>query len=408
MKKMIPLLRFALLFLAAFAAVPSLGSSLLEACTTAVISGKFTSNGRPMIWKVRDTEAYANHIARFHSPLGYYIGLVNDDDPEGNAVWGGHNSSGFAIMNSASFNVNAADTASFADQEGIVMKRALAECRTLADFEALLESLPKPMGLAAHFGVIDARGGASFYEVNNYTWTKFDANEAPEGYLLRTNFSRTGTKDEGYGYVRYRSAQQLFSDLRPGSLTPRIVGSRLSRSMYHSLLKVDYSDLWRRGLLPGGSDYIDSDDLITRYDTSSMILVEGVKPGEDPALATSWVQIGNPYVSPLLPVWTGEEVPAALALPVAGASETVSQKSLRLKRLLYPLTTVEESRYLFLPLLYQKDGTGLIDRFDRIEAQFVPLISASSDPAARAALRDRLLAQSLEAMDEALATPPVR
>ena len=68
------------------------------ACTTAVLSGRFTKNGRPMIWKLRDTEAYDNHMQRFESPLGYYVGLVNDSDTLGLQVWGGHNSHGFAIM----------------------------------------------------------------------------------------------------------------------------------------------------------------------------------------------------------------------------------------------------------------------------------------------------------------------
>ena len=352
-----------------------------------------------MIWKLRDTEAFANHIRRFESPLGFYIGLVNDSDPSGEAVWGGHNDHGFAIMNSASFNVNENDTTDFADQEGLIMKRALAECRTLSDFEKLLDSLPKPMGLAAHFGVIDASGGAAFYEVNNYTWTKFDANEAPEGYVLRTNYSQTGTKDKGYGYVRYLTAEKLFGETALGEMTPFLLGSLFSRSMYHSLLGVDYRALAEKGTLPGGSDFIDSDDLITRYDTSSMILVEGVKPGQDPALTVSWVEIGNPYVSPLLPVWAWEEVPQELAFPQGHGEETVAQKSLLLKRKLYPLTTVEESRYLYMPLVYRPDGTGLAQRFEALEAKYIPLIEASPDKDEMTLLRNALLSESLALME---------
>ena len=392
MKRYRPIFRLLLL---ASLLLPLFGLSELTACTTAVLSGRFTKSGRPMIWKLRDTEAFANHIRRFESPLGFYVGLINDEDPSGQAIWGGHNDHGFAIMNSASFNVNENDTTSFADQEGIIMKRALAECRTLSDFEKLLDLLPKPMGLAAHFGVIDAEGGAAFYEVNNYTWTKFDANEAPEGYILRTNYSRTGTKDKGYGYVRYKTAEKLFSDIDPGEMTPFVLGSLFSRSMYHSLLGVDYRALAEKGALPGGSDFIDSDDLITRYDTSSMILVEGVKSGQDPVRTTSWVQIGNPYVSPLLPVWAWEEVPQALAFPREGGSETVSQRALSLKRELYPLTTVEETRYLYMPLIYRPDGTGLAQLFEELEGKYIPLIEASADKVEMTRLRDALLTESL-------------
>ena len=54
----------------------------------------------------------------------------------------------------------------------------------------------------ANFGVIDAQGGAAYYETTNFSFTKIDANDpvvAPFGYLIRTNYSFTGTADDGYG-----------------------------------------------------------------------------------------------------------------------------------------------------------------------------------------------------------------
>lgn len=369
------------------------------ACTTAVLSGRFTKNGRPMIWKLRDTEAYDNHMQRFESPLGYYVGLVNDSDTLGLQVWGGHNSHGFAIMNSASFNVNHGYTGNYIDQEGVLMKRALAECRNLTEFEALLNALPRPMGLAAHFGVIDAEGGAAFYEVNNETWTKFDANEAPEGYVLRTNFSYTGTEDEGYGYVRLRCAANLFTPLKPGEVTVELLGSRLSRSMYHGLMEIDYRALAEEGQLPSRSGFVDSDDLIARYDTSSMILVEGVAQGENPKLTTSWVEIGQPYLSPLIPVWTTNEIPAELQRAITGR-ETIASLAKQLKReKLYPLRTVEESRYLYMPLIYRPDGTGLAQQLEALEAEYIPRLQANHSPQ----LQREMIQKALQLQRHALA-----
>ena len=92
-----------------------------NACTTAVISGKYTKDGRPMIWKLRDTESFENKLKYFTDGKYPYIGLINSNDEKGEQVWGGSNSVGFAIMNSASFNVNMADTTSFKDQEGYFM-----------------------------------------------------------------------------------------------------------------------------------------------------------------------------------------------------------------------------------------------------------------------------------------------
>ena len=185
------------------------------ACTTAIISGKYTKDGRPMMWKVRDSDYAKNSLMYFNDGKYSYVGLINSEDTEGKQVWGGSNSAGFSIMNSASFNVNLGDTTSKKDLEGYFMRKALQSCATLEEFEELLRNNPKPMGLAAHFGVIDAKGGAAFYEVNNYTFTKFDANDpavAPNGYVLRTNFSFTGKKDIGYGFVRYQTAQELLFD----------------------------------------------------------------------------------------------------------------------------------------------------------------------------------------------------
>lgn len=372
------------------------------ACTTAVISGHFTDSGRPMIWKLRDTEEYRNHMRRFESPLGFYVGLMNDSDTEGEAIWGGHNSHGFGIMNSASFNVNQNDSVDIENQEGIIMKKALAECRDLSDFERLLDDLPKPMGLASHFGVIDAKGGAAFYEVNNYTWKKFDANEDPRGYVLRTNYSMTGTEDEGYGYVRYACASTLFEPLRVGTLSVQQIGSELSRSMYHGLLGIDYRLLAETDQLPSASGFIDSDDLIARYGTSSMILVEGVKEGEDPALTTSWVQIGNPYLSPLIPVWTWDEIPAELLAPEEETPKTMAQIAMELKGQLYPLRTVEESRYLYMPLIYRPDNSGLAQQLEALERLYIPIIVASSDRKERQKLQRELIDKSMAIIKSAL------
>lgn len=66
------------------------------------------------------------------------------------------------------------------------MKLALQTCRSLKDFEHLLNTIPKPSGLDANFGVIDAFGGAAFYETGNYRFVKYDAkdNNHPQDALM--------------------------------------------------------------------------------------------------------------------------------------------------------------------------------------------------------------------------------
>ena len=133
-------------------------------CTSAVVSGRVTPDGRPLLWKHRDASDLNNRIVHFEAEGGKleFVGLVNGVDTMANEVWAGYNTSGFAIMNTASYNLKN-DTSSLSDREGVVMKQVLGECRTVEDFARLLDSLPRPIGVEANFGVVDALGGAALY-----------------------------------------------------------------------------------------------------------------------------------------------------------------------------------------------------------------------------------------------------
>ncbi len=68
------------------------------------------------------------------------------------------------------------------DQKGVgnggLMKRALETCKTVADFEALLEATNATgRSTTANYGVIDALGGAAMFETGPNTFSKFDAND---------------------------------------------------------------------------------------------------------------------------------------------------------------------------------------------------------------------------------------
>lgn len=343
------------------------------ACTTAVLSGKYTADGRPMIWKIRDTEEYLNYVKSFKGQKHTYIGIINTTDTAATQIWGGHNDAAFAIMNSASFNVNLDDKSKIKDKEGYIMKRALEICSTLSDFEAMLDTLKKPMGIAAHFGVIDAQGGAAFYEVNNHTWTKFDANKTKEGYIIRTNFSETGKTDTGYGYIRKCTAQELFLQYKPGEITTADLTSTLSRSMYNSLLQSDLSLTYNP--LKKTPQYICTSDLITRYDTSSMILVQGVAKGDDSELCTSWIQIGLPYISAAIPVWTWDTVPEELGFKNLNHKMIFAQTCSQLKEKLFPLKTIEKTRYMRIDLLIDKEGKGWMQQITELEKKYIKKIT---------------------------------
>ena len=139
-----------------------------DACTSAIFTGKSTPDGRPLLWKHRDTGELNNRMEYFPAGNGRkfgFLGLVNSNVQDGE-VWTGTNEAGFSIMNTASYNLQS-ESADFEDQEGVLMYQALGSCKTLKDFEKLLDKMKKPRGIEANFGVIDAEGGAAYYEVNN-------------------------------------------------------------------------------------------------------------------------------------------------------------------------------------------------------------------------------------------------
>ena len=77
------------------------------ACTSAVVSGRVTPDGRPLLWKHRDSSDLNNRIVRFDAVKGQlsFVGLVNGVDTLAREVWTGYNSAGFAVMNTASYNL---------------------------------------------------------------------------------------------------------------------------------------------------------------------------------------------------------------------------------------------------------------------------------------------------------------
>lgn len=192
------------------------------ACTSVIVSGKYTQSGKAVMYKHRDSDCQSVAVEYFQGSRYRLMGVVNSDwrtnpvakVPAGTPeVWGGMNEAGFAIMNTATYDLKDDDVpASEMDKEGVLMYRALEICATLADFEHFLDTLSRPMCVEANFGVIDESGGAAYYEVNNSTWVKFDVNDEPCGYRVVTNFTQTGRPQDRKGVDRYNKAHQILAE----------------------------------------------------------------------------------------------------------------------------------------------------------------------------------------------------
>lgn len=348
-----------------------------DACTSIIISGKATPDGRPLMWKHRDTEAPYNHIAYFNGEGYSFLGLVNSDDPRG-AVWMGSNETGFSIMNTASFNLKNDDIKEM-DQEGMAMRRALSICKTVQDFECYLDTLSRPMRVEANFGVIDAYGGAAYFETNNERYYKKDVNDAnlaPEGYLIYTNFSFEGRPDEGLGYIRYETATALFRDMLKDGLTPQHIFQKVSRSFYNSLLGIDLKNPEQSPNKATG--WFVEQDFIPRSESTASIVIQGVKSGHNPELTTMWTALGYPPTAIALPLWVkmGENQPALVTCHEGEVSAPLSQYASRLKDNIYSIHRGNGRKYLHWQLLWNEKGNGYMQSLQQVENQIFRIFAA--------------------------------
>ncbi len=340
-------------------------------CTTAIISGKYTRDGRPLLFKHRDTDELNNKLVILTTGKYRVLALVDSNDKNADNVWTGINETGFAIMNSASYNLNLKDPSPKKDQEGILMKKALQECRTVQEFEDLLNRLPKPLQVEANFGVIDANGGAAYFETGNSRFTKIDVNDpkiAPHGYVVRTNYSFSGDANLGAGYIRYQTAESLLY-LASGTndLSADFILKNISRCVRNSLTGENILDYM--GLSANETKYMYFQDCTVRPSTAASIVVQGVLPGENPGLTTMWTILGFPLSSVAIPVWLtpADLLPTVLTAP-SGEKALLCSFALDLKKKMAPISRSDGKNYLQTTAVVNADHTGILQQLQPMEA----------------------------------------
>jgi hypothetical protein len=337
-----------------------------EGCTTAVVTGQATIDGRPLLWKNRDTDNLSNKVVLVKDKPYTYLAVVNADDSSGRVAWGGLNEAGFAIINSVSYNLPKKGGES-ADLEGIVMADALRSCATVEDFEQYIrKNLGPELGCWTNFCVIDARGGASIIEVHNHGYARLDADTAAQHYLLNTNFSRSGVPDGGGGYLRYDRETELFKSASPRGLSHNFIFQTVARDLGHALLRNPARDTWSK--LPADKPYwVHTNHTIDRNITACSILIQGVNKGEDPHRAILWIILGEPVCSIAIPLWVeAGETPADLRL---GSAAPISAEAERLKHMMRPLPGNDREEYADLTKLDNAAGSGWLPTLLRVETE---------------------------------------
>ncbi|MCH5225620.1 MAG: hypothetical protein J1D77_06445 [Muribaculaceae bacterium] len=338
------------------------------ACTSAIIGADMNPYGRPLLWKNRDTSAFDNKIEYVEGKNGEFsfVGLYNAKDSLLQEVWMGMNDHGFAVMNTASYNIKDDDVPQKEmDKEGLVMSRALRVCRTVDDFANLLDTLPRPMGVEANFGAIDAYGNGAYFETNNHSFTRFNIEDAPNHVLVRTNYSHSGRDNEGFGFIREANAETLLEPyIAEKNVSPEVLTEVLSRSFFHSLLGKDFSRNEGR--------WVVDQDFIPRYTSTATVVVEGCPPlSPEETLNPEylkeqyimWTGLGYPPCAEIYPVWCSPEGvdPVLEGDPSTGRSpqcDTVLER----KAEVFPFTKGNGNKYIDMNRLFNEEGTGYVEQ----------------------------------------------
>lgn len=342
------------------------------ACTTFIISGKYTKDGKSILFKNRDTGQMKNSLVVFNDGKYKYMGVVDGTEKGWNkAIWGGYNETGFAIMNSAAYNNNIGDTTSFSSQDGIVMKKALMVCSSLEDFEYFLDTLSKPRGVNSNYGVIDAYGGAAYYETGNFKYIKVDANDpiaAPNGIIIRTNHSMSGDLSKGFGFNRFENATRLLNEASAQkNLFPEFLFKTVPRSLFHPRINRDLAvNIPEARDIPKFEFFM---DYIPRISTSSTMMMVGAKDAAHAEDAMMWTILGFPLTSVAIPTWLSDvELPKAVAMD-EDLESPICTAALKFKDECFPIKIDKGLNYINFAVVMNQEKTGYLQLLQPIEEE---------------------------------------
>ncbi len=302
-----------------------------------------------------------------------YVALFNAGDKYLKEAWMGMNEAGFAVMNTASYNIKDDKvSAKKMDKEGYVMTKALKTCRTVDDFARLLETLPRPMGVEANFGVIDATGNGAYFETNNHSYRRFDLKDAENGVLVRTNYSHSGRPDEGFGFVREANACHLLDPyVKTKSVTPEVLTEELSRSFYHDMNKRDYSS--------AGERWVIDQDFIPRYKSTATIAIEGCRPVSSVSEVTPemvkreyvmWTGLGYPPCAETRAVTCAPDgVDKDLRGSLPNGHSPLADKAKKMRDEVFPIHKGNGDKYIDMEKLFREDGTGYVQKLKQLNVE---------------------------------------
>jgi len=294
-------------------------SPMAVACTIGVANGSATADGRPLIWKVRDNAAVPNNEIYYNTSLTIpFVALVTANGGPDSPTWMGTNVNGFALVNA-----NAGDLSTRANGE--FMRAALGSCRSVREFQTLLEATNGIRDTHGNFGVMDTTGAVFIIEASRDSFWTYDTLDTERGFIIRTNFACVDTAGTGIdglpGEHRFVRSTNLVTEwIDTGTLGVATLAGQHARDFSNNHFEPFPLPCYECGDPDSLQGYFDSFFSICAGGTVSASVIQGVAPhpATEPAwLTTFWVHLGQPACTIAAPYWPVGPAPA-----VANGPET--------------------------------------------------------------------------------------
>lgn len=296
-------------------------------CDIAVVSGRVTTDGRPVLWKDRDcspnwhqqikyfpakTVVAGGYLLVFDYDNGIYLNTGSPVNPSG-----GLNEAGFAISCTSVYEIyNQYHEA--LNINTMLMHEAVARCATLEDFENMLKSWHLThvgKTISGNFVAIDAQGGAALYEcysgsTHSLTTVKFKKYDANDGSIVNElgMVLDPGQGESFVGFVNRTNSNSYIPDnageerrwRATDLMTELVQGSNLD---YYTMMQDVAKDVvgsQENMLNPTDASY-STTYCISRAATRLGLVVHGVAAGDDPRQCVFWCALGEPSIAVFIP-----------------------------------------------------------------------------------------------------------
>ena len=267
------------------------------ACTIAVVAPKASKEGGAILWKNRDNTSYRTSIRYISGGKYAYTGVAPTHRPE-LGVLCGVNEVGFGIVNALSSNLPITD-AKGPKSRSVFMAEALANCRTVEEFEEFLRNYKRGGRFTTNIGVGDATGAAVIFEIWGDGYRCYDVEKMDRGYEVRSNCSFAGDMSRVSRTLRrYNAVREQMAKKR-----------KFSAEDWYDM-SCSYYAVGKGDILRNDDVYEDHTSFVVphRATVGSFVVVCGKNP-------RILVSMGYPAACPAIPVWVEakEQIPECLS-----------------------------------------------------------------------------------------------